>query len=101
VAVSLWQTNQGEIRDPTEQDCDSGGNRDLKIFRTEEYSPTDEFKKKIGELVIMVVQPWIFEIIALEEDPENKLRFVMTCRITGKVTEAGKSILIKEDKKDE
>ena len=72
-----------------------------RIFRTEEHSPTDEFKKNIGELVTSVVQPWIFEIVALESDSENSLRFIMTCRITGKMTEAGEKVLLKRNKNDE
>ena len=68
-----------------------------RIFRTQLHSPTDELKTRIGEVVCLIVQPFIFEIVDMKND--GGLHFTITCKVTGKATDVGKQFM--EEKTDE
>ena len=69
-----------------------------RIFRTETPTPTDELKQNIGKTICQIITPWVFEIVSMEHD--SGLRYTITCRVTGKVTDIGHKF-IEECEKNE
>ena len=68
-----------------------------RIFRTEIYTPSDEFKKNIGETVCQLIHPYVFELIDMKH--EDGIRYILTCKVTGKPTDLAQEIFLKENKK--
>lgn len=77
---------------PLRQRTGVRGDKNMRTFRTESNTPTEELKNNIGGLICQISSPWIFEIIKIEQGEQN-LNFIITCKVTGKLTEQGQKFM--------